>query len=263
MGQEGKEYAMKVIGLDIGSRTIALVEFDGKDIVNFDITDTGVNPLEKCQRLLEGKEYDNLVATGYGRHLAASHFAKDAITEIKAYAKGAHFLYPDVKTVIDIGGQDSKAISLNESGNVMKFEMNDRCAAGTGRFLEAMARVMGMSIEEFGQYALKANGASVNINSMCTVFAESEVISLIAKNEDGRKIALGLHEAISERITSMACRVGLKQKVVFAGGVAKNPCMLQLLSEKLREELTTPDEPQIVGALGAGITAYKQIARAE
>ncbi len=249
---------MKVIGLDIGSRTIALVEFDGEDIVNFEIADTGVNPLEKCQKLLESKKYDNLVSTGYGRHLAASHFANNVVTEIKGYAQGAHFLYPDAKTVIDIGGQDSKAISLDDNGSVSKFEMNDRCAAGTGRFLEAMARVMGMPIEEFGQYALEANGISVNINSMCTVFAESEVISLIAKNEDGRKIALGLHEAISERITSMARRVGLKQRIVFAGGVAKNPCMLQLLSETLGEELTTPDEPQIVGALGAAIIALSK-----
>ena len=246
---------MKVIGLDIGSRTIALVEFDGKNIANFEIADTGFNPLEKCQKLLADREYDNLVATGYGRHLASSHFADNVVTEIKAYAKGAYFLYPDAKTVIDIGGQDTKAISLNANGGVLKFEMNDRCAAGTGRFLEAMARVMEMPIEEFGRYALGANGVSVKINSMCTVFAESEVISLIAKNEDGRKIALGLHEAISERITSMARRVGLKQKIIFAGGVAKNPCMVQLLAEKLGEELATPDEPQIVGALGAAIIA--------
>jgi len=157
---------MKVIGLDIGSRTIALVEFDGEYILNFEITDTGVNPLEKCQELLERKEYDSLITTGYGRHLAASHFGNNVVTEIKAYAQGAHFLYPDAKSVIDIGGQDSKAISLNVNGEVLKFEMNDRCAAGTGRFLEAMARVMGMPIEEFGQYALGANGVSVKINSL-------------------------------------------------------------------------------------------------
>jgi predicted CoA-substrate-specific enzyme activase len=244
---------MKVAGLDIGSRTIALVEFDGKDIINFEITDTGVNPLEKCQKLLEGRDYDNLIATGYGRHLAASHFGNNIVTEIKAYAQGAHFLYPDAKSVIDIGGQDSKAISLNANGDVLKFEMNDRCAAGTGRFLETMARVMGMPIEKFGQYALRADGISVKINSMCTVFAESEVISLIAKNEDGRRIALGLHEAISERIAGMARRVGLRQKIVFAGGVAKNPCITRLLSQKLGQELTVPEEPQIVGALGAAI----------
>ena len=247
---------MKVIGLDIGSRTIALVEFNGKNIVNFGITDTGANPLAKCQKLLEGREYENLVATGYGRHLAASHFGNDAVTEIKAYAQGAYFLYPDAKSVIDIGGQDSKAISLKANGNVLKFEMNDRCAAGTGRFLEAMARVMGMPIEEFGQYALKANRVSVKINSMCTVFAESEVISLIAKNEDGHRIALGLHEAISERIAGMARRVDLKNRLVFAGGVAKNPCITRLLSQKLGIELTTPDEPQIVGALGAALIAW-------
>lgn len=247
---------MKVVGLDIGSRTIALVEFDGQNIENFEVTDTGVNPLQKCQELLEGKKYANLVTTGYGRHLASSHFAKDTITEIKAYAQGAHFLYPDAKTVIDIGGQDSKAISLNADGSVLKFEMNDRCAAGTGRFLEAMARVMEMPIEEFGKYALRANGASAKINSMCTVFAESEVISLIARNEDGRRIALGLHQAITERITNMVRRVGLRQRIVFAGGVAQNPCMLQLLSEKTGEKLTTPDEPQIVGALGAAIIAF-------
>jgi len=249
---------MKVIGLDIGSRTIALVELNGKNILDFEITDTSVNPLEKCQKLLEGREYENLVATGYGRHLAASHFGNNAVTEIKAYAYGANFWYPNARSVIDIGGQDSKAISLNVNGGVLKFEMNDKCAAGTGRFLEAMARVMGMPIEEFGQYALEANGASVKINSMCTVFAESEVISLIAKNEDGRRIALGLHESISERIAGMARRISLKQRIVFAGGVAKNPCMLQLLSQKLGVDLTTPEEPQIVGALGAAIIAQEK-----
>lgn len=251
---------MKVIGLDIGSRTIALVEFDGQDIVNFEITDTGANSLERCRKLLEGREYENLVATGYGRHLLASHFGSNVVTEIKAYAQGAHFLYPDARSVIDIGGQDSKTISLNGNGGVLKFEMNDRCAAGTGRFLETMARVMGMPIEEFGQYALSANGISVKVNSMCTVFAESEVISLIAKNEDGRRIALGLHEAISERIAGMVRRVGLKQRIVFAGGVAKNPCITQMFSQKFGRELTVPEEPQIVGALGAAIIAYRQIA---
>ena len=245
---------MTMIGLDIGSRTIALVQRQNGQMEDFRVVETGANPLERCQALLLGREYVKLVATGYGRHLAAAHLADSVLTEIKAYALGAIALYSDVRTVIDIGGQDSKVISLNPDGVIRKFEMNDRCAAGTGRFLEAMALVMNIPVEEFGAYALSAE-RGLKINSMCTVFAESEVISLIARNEDGARIARGLHEAISSRTASMVRRIGYQDRVVFAGGVAKNPCMRELLSQKLSVSLSVPEEPQIVGALGAAIHA--------
>lgn len=246
---------MRVAGLDIGSRTTSLVELEGDQIADFAIIDTGLNPLARCQELLAGKRYLRLVATVPGRHLAAAHFADQVISEITANALGARHLYPDAHTIVDVGGQDSKVILLDELGKVQRFEMNDRCAAGTGRFLEMMALVMGMSVEEFGPHALAADEQAVSISSMCTVFAESEVVSLIARGEDSHRIALGLHEAIGTRIANMAQRIGCRERVVFMGGVAKNPCMRYLLSRKLGALLTVPPEPQIVGALGAALSA--------
>jgi len=246
---------VRVAGLDIGSRTISLVELEEGRITDFAVLDTGVNPLERCRGLLSGKEYARLVATGYGRHLAAAHFAEEVISEISALARGAHHLYPDARTVIDVGGQDSKVIALTSRGRVRKFEMNDRCAAGTGRFLEMMALAMGLSIEELGPHALAARDGAVPISSMCTVFAESEVVSLIAQGEDTRRIALGLHRAIGRRIANLARRVGVQAPVVFVGGVALNPCMQRVLAEGLGQRLIVPPEPQIVGALGAALQA--------
>ncbi|MEO0225417.1 MAG: acyl-CoA dehydratase activase, partial [candidate division WOR-3 bacterium] len=181
------------------------------------------------------------------------HLNCPIITEIKAYALGAHFLFPQCQTVIDIGGQDSKIIKVRE-GRVEDFEMNDRCAAGTGRFLEIMASSLGFSIDTMGEEALKAE-RSVSINSMCTVFAESEVISLIARGEDPRNIALGLHESILNRLMSLISRVGYEGLVVFAGGVARNQCMISLLKKKLGKEVYVPEVPQIVGAIGAALVA--------
>jgi predicted CoA-substrate-specific enzyme activase len=156
--------------------------------------------------------------------------------------------------VIDIGGQDCKVILLSGEGEVQKFEMNDRCAAGTGKFLEIMANTLEVKVAELGDLALSAS-RRVQINSLCTVFAESEVVSLIARGEEASAIALGLHDAIATRIATMARRVGIKEKVVFAGGGALNKCLRKLVGEKLGVELTVPAQPQIVGAIGAAIIA--------
>jgi predicted CoA-substrate-specific enzyme activase len=244
---------MTCAGLDIGSRTIVLAEIDEErnDLV---IADTGPRPLDRCQRLLAGKRYSRLVATGYGRHLASATIADEVVSEIRAYALGARHLYPDCRTVIDVGGQDCKVTLLSDCGEVRKFEMNDRCAAGTGRFLEVMARALEMEVDQLGDHALSAAGA-VRINSLCTVFAESEVVSLIARGEESRAIALGLHEAIVTRIAGMVRRLGPKERVVFAGGGALNPCLRRLLSQKIGLEMTVPQQPQVVGALGAALLA--------
>lgn len=244
---------MTYAGLDIGSRTIALVEL-GERVEGCVIVDTGPNPLQRCRRLLRGKTYEGLVVTGYGRHLAAPAFASDVISEIRAYAVGARHLYPDCRTVIDVGGQDCKVTLLSDSGEVQKFEMNDRCAAGTGRFLEVMARVLEVDIGELAEHALGAKEA-VRINSLCTVFAESEVVSLIAGGAESQAIGLGLHEAIATRIGALARRVGPRERVVFAGGGALNACLRELLGRRLGVELTVPDRPQTVGALGAALMA--------
>jgi len=240
-------------GLDVGSRTIKLVTFDtviGESLV----TETGVNPLTRCQQLMSGKKFERLVVTGYGRHLVAPILKGDKVTEIKAFAVGARYLFHDCRTILDIGGQDSKVIQLSESGEVQKFEMNDRCAAGTGKFLEIMANTLEVGVAEIGDLALGAT-KELRINSLCTVFAESEVVSLIAKGEDASAIALALHHAIATRIITMVRRIGAKEKVVFAGGASLNKCLSVLLSRQLETRLVIPDSPQIVGALGAAILA--------
>lgn len=240
-------------GLDVGSRTIKLVAFDN-GVRDSLVIETGVNPLRRCQELLSGRSYERLVVTGYGRHLVAPALHGEAISEISAYAIGARYRYPDCHTIIDIGGQDSKAILLSGDGEVQKFEMNDRCAAGTGKFLEIMANTLGVDIGGLGNLALSASKI-VQINSLCTVFAESEVVSLIARGEETSAIALALHQAIANRIVTIARRVGIRKRAVFAGGAALNSCLRMLLVEKLGIELFVPDEPQIVGALGAAILA--------
>jgi predicted CoA-substrate-specific enzyme activase len=253
---------MQVAGLDLGSRTIALVEWDGEQATRAEVVDTGTDPLGNARALLAKRSldrrrtYTRLVATGYGRHLASEReLADEVISEIKAYGLGAHHLYPDVGTVLDIGGQDSKAIRVGPGGRVLRFEMNDRCAAGTGRFLENMAHTLGFGVEEFGPHALAAEGKAIRISSMCTVFAESEVVSLIARGEDSRRVALGLHQSIVDRVGGMVRRTGVQERFVFAGGVAHNPCLQRLFAEAMGVSITVPRSPQIVGALGAALHA--------
>ncbi len=242
-------------GLDVGSRTIKLVTFD--TIVRDSLVlETGVNPLRRCQEMMFGRNYERLVVTGYGRHLVAPALRGGIVSEIRAFAIGARHLYPDCCAVIDIGGQDCKVILLSSEGEVQKFEMNDRCAAGTGKFLEIMADTLEVKVAELGNLALSAS-KKVQINSLCTVFAESEVVSLIARGEKSNAVALALHDAIATRIAIMARRVGIKDRAVFAGGAALNKCLHRLVGEKLGVELSVPREPQIVGAIGAAILAKR------
>lgn len=245
-------------GIDIGSRTIEVVVVDdaGKIISSLQ-TDTGFDPMAEAQKLLDGVDYDRIMATGYGRNLFEISFDAPTVTEIKAHATGARAVYPDTQAVLDIGGQDSKAIALFDDGKVKKFEMNDRCAAGTGKFLEIMARTLGFDIEAFGRQALLTD-KDVNISSMCTVFAESEVTSLIAKGQDRREIARGLHSSVIRRAAGMINRVAADGEIVFTGGVAKNPCIQRLLSEKLGRPVFVPDDPQLIGALGAALLAAEE-----
>ena len=244
-------------GLDVGSRTIKLVILDNaiKDSL---IIESGANPLRRCQEILSGRRFERLVVTGYGRHLVAPILHGIVVSEVKAFAIGSRHLFNDCNTVIDIGGQDAKVILLSDLGEVRKFEMNDRCAAGTGKFLEVMAQTLGVGISEIGSLALGAN-KKIRINSLCTVFAESEVVSLIARGEEASDIAMALHEAIAIRIVTMACRVGVKKRVIFAGGAALNRCLHQLIKEKINLDLEVPPEPQMIGAIGAAILAKKTL----
>ncbi|MCU0574866.1 MAG: acyl-CoA dehydratase activase [Syntrophobacteraceae bacterium] len=230
-------------GIDIGSRSIELVLLNGGGPVYQVKVATTFDPLGQCGKILREVDAERIVATGYGRKLFAELFARRnvaTITEIQAYALGASRLFPEARTVLDIGGQDTKVISLLGTGKVSRFEMNDRCAAGTGKFLEFMAA------------ALRSD-RRIQISSMCTVFAESEATSLMARGERAENIAMGLHLAIVQRTLSMLRRVGVHHPVVFAGGVAHNPCVRNLLEEQLGRELIVPENPDMLGALGAAL----------
>ncbi len=248
---------MRHAGIDIGSRSIEVVVVENGEVLISRQTDTGFDPMAQAGEVLKGITFDGIMATGYGRNLFEIAFDAPTVTEIKAYGVGVSTLIPEVGTILDIGGQDSKAIALNGNGTVKKFEMNDRCAAGTGKFLEIMARTLGFELAEFGREALKAD-KDLHINSMCTVFAESEVTSLVARGEDRRAIAMGLHRSVVRRAVGMIKRVSSHGPIVFAGGVANNPCMRQLLEEALHQEVLIPENPQMMGALGAALLSGRK-----
>ena len=246
---------MRVLGLDIGSRSVDAVWLaDGGVISDAAVADSGYDPAATARVFVDRGGHDVMVATGYGRHAAREAFGCTAITEIKAYALGASALFPQAASVLDIGGQDTKVIALGEGGRVTDFEMNDKCAAGTGKFLEVMARALGFSLEEMAAASLVAE-SGLPITSMCTVFAESEVTGLVHRGEDRRAISRGLHESIAKRTLSSLTRVRAAGPLVFAGGVAKNAAMVELIRAGFAGDVLVPDEAQTVGALGAALSA--------
>lgn len=243
------EYA----GLDIGSRSIELVVRRGGTVVSSRRLATTFDPLGQLEKLFAHGVPERLAVTGYGRELARERypFAR-VLTEIKAHALGAASLFPQAATLLDIGGQDTKAVALLPGGRVGRFEMNDRCAAGTGKFLEYTATVFGLGVEEFGRLALAGDDAPL-LSSMCTVFAETEATTLMARGVSPANIALGLHRSVVSRTMAMLARVGLAAPVVFVGGVARNPCIARLLADALSQPPLIPDEPDATGALGAAL----------
>lgn len=216
--------------------------------------ETGYDPLAQVRRLLKDIRPDRAMVTGYGRHLLEVQWDLPTVTEIKAYARGIRDMDAGCRTILDIGGQDTKVIALTDDGRIRKFEMNDRCAAGTGKFLELMSGSLGYSIEGFGAAAMAAQ-SSIQINSMCAVFAESEVTSLVTRGMDRGAIARGIHEAVARRAVTMLNRIRWDAPLAFAGGVACNPAMVQLLEHLLNIRVTVPEHPQFVGALGAALMA--------
>jgi predicted CoA-substrate-specific enzyme activase len=244
---------MRSIGIDIGSRAIKLVLLEGDQVLHTAVEDTGSDPLGVCRRLLEGHRAERMIATGYGRLLFKEHWAAaEVIAEIKALALGASALVSGCRTIIDIGGQDTKAIALNSEGKVHKFMMNDRCAAGTGQFLEIMATTLGYSREEFITAATSAERAEP-LSSMCSVFAQSEVISLMARGAAKEELALGVHQAVAHRMAAQAGRLSVIEPVLFTGGCAHNPCLRRLISHALKRVLRVPESPQTVAALGCAL----------
>ena len=253
------------VGIDVGSLSseAVILEESGR-LVSYSIVQTGANSTEAAEGALEKalgdaninrSEIGGTIATGYGR--VSVPFADKTVTEISCHGLGAYHLFPDTGTVIDIGGQDSKVIALGEGGKVTDFSMNDKCAAGTGRFLEVMATKLQVLLGEMGDLSLRAGG-EVSISSICTVFAESEIVSLIAQNHPKEEIIRGLTRAIVNRVWSMVKAVGVHGGVTMSGGVAKNRGVVALLEEKLGRSIKVHTEPQIVGALGAALLARRQ-----
>lgn len=243
---------MRSAGIDIGSRTVKLVIVEDGQPVYSVKKENSFDPLRVVKDLLAGSDYDVITATGYGRHLFDKYFECDVISEIKAFALGAKAAHPSCRTILDIGGQDIKVISLDSEGKLNKFEMNDKCAAGTGRFLEIMAMSLGFPLTDFGQEACTASRAE-KVNSMCTVFAESEVISMVARKANPVEVALGIHFSVVERGISMLRRVSLTDDLVFVGGVALNSCIRNLLAQNLDRQVHVPSNPQFIGALGCAL----------
>jgi len=248
---------MRYSGIDIGSRTVKIAILDNDELIFSRKSIASHDPLETAARLIENIELGTVVATGYGRHLIKASLDCTVISEIKAFALGARMFSEDCRTILDIGGQDTKAIALDENGNMSKFEMNDKCAAGTGRFLEIMATALGYSLEDFSKAALSAKRAA-KINSTCTVFAESEVISLTHQGALREEVALGIHKAIISRSTAILKRLAAPGNIFFAGGVAFNQCVRTLLADEMERHVFVPPDPQIVGAVGAALYAATQ-----
>lgn len=245
-------------GIDIGSRTIKLVLIDNGICVYSKKIPTSFNPMEACNELLNKVTFDTITATGYGRHLFKNYRDCNVITEIKAFATGAYHVNPECRTVLDIGGQDTKAISIDDKGGILKFEMNDKCAAGTGRFLEIMAAALGYNYEDFASSASLAERAEP-INNMCTVFAESEVITRVTQGIPRSEIALGIHKSITSRALNLLKRVTIKDVLLFAGGVALNTCVIRLIREEFGLNIFIPEDPQLIGAIGCALYNIKKI----
>jgi (R)-2-hydroxyacyl-CoA dehydratese activating ATPase len=243
---------VRVTGIDIGSRTIKIVVLEDGRIVERRVQVNSHDPVATCRALLDGIESGRLVATGYGRHLFRQYWDCEIVTEIRAVALGARFVNPRARAILDIGGQDTKAVALTDDGAVRKFEMNDKCAAGTGRFLEVMAAALSYSMPDFVAAARSATGAQ-KISAMCTVFAESEIISSVARGIPREDLALGIHEGIAGRSVSLLHRVPIEDEVLFCGGVALNECMKDLVEHGLGRIVHVPEDPQIVAALGCAL----------
>jgi predicted CoA-substrate-specific enzyme activase len=257
-------------GVDVGStqtKAILLKENGGAGpaILARALTDTGANvrkaaesAFEQCSKAagISANDVGFVVGTGYGRYKIS--FGNAQMTEISCHAKGAHFLCPGTRTVIDMGGQDSKAISVGPSGEVLDFVMNDKCAAGTGRFLANAADVMGISLDEIGPVSLQAK-RPVKITTVCTVFVESDILSYLAQGKRGEDILGGVHLAIAKRTLSLARRVPIEPEITMTGGVARNVGMVRALEEVLGRPLKISPDAHFMGAVGAALFALEKL----
>ena len=246
---------MRSAGIDIGSRTIKVVIMEDGDPIYQDVRYNTHDPMEVCREMLAPLEYHRLTATGYGRRLFAQYWECDLMTEIRAVALGSRYFLPSCRTILDIGGQDTKVIALDPTGQIRKFEMNDKCAAGTGRFLEIMASALSFSMDDFIQ-ACNTTQTAQKINSMCTVFAESEVISMVARGIPRQELALGIHQAIAGRAVGMLRRIPVEPAFLFTGGVAQNHCLKSQIHSLLNLQSQSLENPQIIAATGCALSRF-------
>lgn len=260
---------MYTMGLDIGSTASkGVILKDGKDIVAKSIVPSGTGTSGPSRVLAELEEQsglkkadmDRVVVTGYGRMQYKD--ADKQISELSCHAKGVAFTVPGARTIIDIGGQDAKALKLDEKGRLTNFIMNDKCAAGTGRFLDVMAGVLETQVSELGDISAQSE-KEVSISSTCTVFAESEVISHLSSSETIPDIVAGIHASVAGRVASLAMRVGIEDVVVMVGGVARNSGVVRAMEKAIGHDIVVPEDAQLNGALGAAAFAYEDAMKAK
>ncbi|MDR2050947.1 MAG: acyl-CoA dehydratase activase [Deltaproteobacteria bacterium] len=258
---------MLTLGIDVGSASSkAVILEDGQKIVSQRVIQAGTGS-SGPQRVLDAvfgesglswEDFDNSVVTGYGRFSIEE--VKNQVSEITCHAKGVAFLVPSVRTIIDIGGQDVKAISLDDRGFISKFFMNDKCAAGTGRFLEVMSRVLELELGAMGEIHFQSRHPA-QVSSTCTVFAESEIISLLSKGTPKPDIVAGVHYSTAAKAVALANRVGLRDDVVMCGGVASNKGVIDAISKELDRKVIVAPLAQLSGALGAALIATEEVRR--
>jgi len=252
------------MGIDVGSTASkCVIVKGGKEIAATSLVHAGAGssgPAKAIKEVLEKaglqeSDLSYILATGYGRHQLS--IARSQMSELSCHARGAYELFPDVRTVIDIGGQDAKVLRISAGGNLDNFVMNDKCAAGTGRFLEVMARILEMDISQMAEFS-RQSAKRVDISSTCTVFAESEVISQLAGGSDKCDILKGIHRSVAGRVSGLVRRVGVVDTVVMTGGVAQNSGVREALEEELKVTIVTSPLAQYTGALGAALFAYQK-----
>ena len=255
-------------GVDVGStqtKAVVMAENGSREILARALVDTGANVRKAAENAflaachsagIAAPEVGFVVGTGYGRYNIS--FGNTQMTEISCHARGAHFVYPSTRTVIDMGGQDSKAISVGGDGQVMDFVMNDKCAAGTGRFLANAADVMGIGLDEIGPLSLRAS-RPVRITTVCTVFVESDILSYLAQGKKAEDILGGVHLAIAKRTLSLARRVPIEPQITMTGGVARNSGMVRALEDVLGTNMQISPDAHFMGAIGAAVFALEKM----
>lgn len=259
---------MYVAGCDVGSLSAKAVIMKDGEIVASQVINSKPDPNESAQAVMEkALQKANLtlddiaycVSTGYGRESVP--FAKSAYSEIVCHGKGANWKMPSVRMVVDIGGQDAKAIRIDDKGNIAQYAYNDRCASGTGRFIEVMAAAMDVPLEKMGEISAQSTNP-ISISNQCVVFAETEIVSLINAGKALPDIVAGLHKALANRVAGLARGIKLETDVTMTGGVAKNPGMLAALEEALGVKFVKSEiDPQIMGALGAALLAFEHASK--